>query len=106
MAQYDDRALRPSHLPLYFSDPAKTVDLIDLAHFNRSIVYRDLYQLLARDQSTRSENGIRYLPHFRKDAKDALKIGEVGIITYNDEFVATWTSDFFAQRDISLVNKK
>ncbi|WP_286209396.1 DHH family phosphoesterase [Dubosiella newyorkensis] len=41
-----------------------------------------------------------------KDAKDALKIGEVGIITYNDEFVATWTSDFFAQRDISLVNKK
>ena len=52
MAQYDDRALRTGHLPLYFSDPTKTVDLVDLAHFNRSIVYRDLYQLLDR-KSTR-----------------------------------------------------
>lgn len=41
-----------------------------------------------------------------RDAKEALNIGDVGIITYNDEFVVTWTSDFFKKRNISIVNKK
>lgn len=41
-----------------------------------------------------------------RDAKDALQVGDVGIITYNDEFVVTWTSDFFREHDIHIVNKK
>lgn len=28
-----------------------------------------------------------------KDAKDALEFGEIGIITYDDEYICTWTSD-------------
>lgn len=41
-----------------------------------------------------------------KDAKDALRFGSIGMLTYNDEFVCTWESDFFMERDIDLVNRK
>lgn len=41
-----------------------------------------------------------------RDAKDALQVGDVGIMTYNDEFVVTWTSDFFREHGIHIVNKK
>lgn len=41
-----------------------------------------------------------------KDAKDALRFGNIGILTYNDEFVCTWESDFFTDRKINLVNRK
>lgn len=41
-----------------------------------------------------------------KDAKDALQFGNIGILTYNDEFVCTWASDFFTDRKIDLVNRK
>ena len=41
-----------------------------------------------------------------KDAKDALSFGNIGIITYNEEYVATWCSPYFAEHDIDLVNKK
>ena len=41
-----------------------------------------------------------------RDAKDALQVGDVGILTYNDEFVVTWTSDFFREHGIDIVNKK
>lgn len=41
-----------------------------------------------------------------KDAKDALQFGSIGMLTYNDEFVCTWESEFFTERDIDLVNRK
>lgn len=41
-----------------------------------------------------------------RDAKDALQVGDVGILTYNDEFVVTWASDFFREHGIDIVNKK
>lgn len=41
-----------------------------------------------------------------KDAKEALSFGGVGILTYNNEYVVTWASDYFAQKGIDLVNKK
>lgn len=41
-----------------------------------------------------------------KDAKDALIFGEVGIITYNDEYVATWVSDYLHELNLHLVNQK
>lgn len=41
-----------------------------------------------------------------KDAKDALVFGEVGIMTYNDEYVCTWMSDYLHQIAPNLVNQK
>lgn len=41
-----------------------------------------------------------------RDAKDALDFGQVGIITYNDEYVITWMSDYFKSLGIDLVNQK
>lgn len=41
-----------------------------------------------------------------KDAKNALTFGDVGIITYNDEYVCTWCSDYFKIHGIELLNKK
>ena len=41
-----------------------------------------------------------------KDAKEALDFGNVGILTYNEEYIITWTSPFFKERDIYLVNQK
>ncbi len=41
-----------------------------------------------------------------KDAKDALVFGEVGIMTYNDEYVCTWMSDYLRQIAPNLVNQK
>ncbi len=41
-----------------------------------------------------------------KDAKNALTFGDVGIITYNDEYVCTWCSDYFRDHHIDLLNKK
>lgn len=41
-----------------------------------------------------------------KDAKDALTFGEIGIITYNEEYVATWISDYLRHMHVDIVNKK
>lgn len=41
-----------------------------------------------------------------RDAKDALVFGEVGIITYNDEYVTTWISDYLRDLKLNLVNQK
>lgn len=41
-----------------------------------------------------------------KDAKEALIFGDVGILTYNDEYVCTWCSDYFREHHIDILNKK
>lgn len=41
-----------------------------------------------------------------KDAKGALKFGNVGIITYDENYIVTWCSPFFVERNIDLVGKK
>ncbi|MCF0261273.1 MAG: diguanylate cyclase, partial [Erysipelotrichaceae bacterium] len=41
-----------------------------------------------------------------KDAKEAMAFGGVGILTYNDEYVVTWQSDYFKHHGIKLMNKK
>lgn len=41
-----------------------------------------------------------------KDAKDALSFGNVGLLTYNDEYTVTWQSSFFNERGLDLVNKQ
>ena len=41
-----------------------------------------------------------------KDAKGALSFGNIGLLTYNDEYIVTWASDFFKERGIHIVNNK
>ena len=41
-----------------------------------------------------------------KDAKDALNFGNVGILTYNEEYIVTWASPFFKEKGITLTNSK
>lgn len=41
-----------------------------------------------------------------RDAKDALSFGKVGIITYNEEGIATWVSSFIREEGLDLVNQK
>ena len=41
-----------------------------------------------------------------KDAKDALNFGDVGILTYNEEYIVTWASPFFKEKGITLTNSK
>ena len=41
-----------------------------------------------------------------KDAKEALTLGEVGILTYNDEYLVTWASPYFTENGLDVVNKK
>ena len=41
-----------------------------------------------------------------RDAKEAMLVGEVGVITYNDEYEATWISDYLKQFVPDLVNHK
>lgn len=40
------------------------------------------------------------------DAKDALLFGEVGILTYDENYVVTWFNDFLLQRGLNLVGQK
>ena len=41
-----------------------------------------------------------------KEAKDALSFGNIGMITYDVDYVVTWCSPFFAEHGMDLVNKK
>ncbi len=41
-----------------------------------------------------------------RDAKDALNFGNIGLLTYDDEYNVTWTSEFFKERNIDIVNKR
>ena len=36
-----------------------------------------------------------------KDAKDALNFGDVGILTYNEEYIVTWASPFSKKRELN-----
>ena len=40
------------------------------------------------------------------DAKDAMMIGEMGLITFDDQYYITWMSDFLMQRKSNLNGKK
>ncbi|MDD3924838.1 MAG: DHH family phosphoesterase, partial [Erysipelotrichaceae bacterium] len=40
------------------------------------------------------------------DAKEALNYGDIGMLTYDDDFVITWMSDFFIKREINHISEK
>lgn len=41
-----------------------------------------------------------------KDAKDALVFGEIGILTYDDQYNVTWVNDFLEEKNLNLTGKK
>ena len=41
-----------------------------------------------------------------KDAKEALVFGKIGLITYDDQYCATWVNDFLEERYPDLVGRK
>lgn len=57
----------------------------------------------ARDKQNRDIDISRILGH---DAKDALIFGEVGIITYDEQYNVTWINDFIDGRGIHIIGKK
>ncbi|MEG1527443.1 MAG: DHH family phosphoesterase, partial [Erysipelotrichaceae bacterium] len=57
----------------------------------------------ARDKQNRDIDISRILGH---DAKDALVFGEVGIITYDEQYNVTWINDFIEARKIQVMGKK
>ncbi|MEG0526837.1 MAG: DHH family phosphoesterase [Longicatena sp.] len=56
-----------------------------------------------KDKMQRYVDISRILGH---DAKDALMFGEIGIITYDEQYNVTWVNDFIMQRKIDIVGKK
>jgi c-di-AMP phosphodiesterase-like protein len=69
---------------------------------NISFIYL-IIQTYERDQRDRIFSITRVLG---KDAKDALEIGGVGIVTYDENYNVTWMSEIFDQRGISLIGSK
>ncbi|MGN1277497.1 MAG: DHH family phosphoesterase, partial [Floccifex sp.] len=41
-----------------------------------------------------------------KEAKDALSFGNIGLITYDADYIVTWCSPYFAEHGIDIVNQK
>lgn len=41
-----------------------------------------------------------------KDAKDALSFGNIGLLTYDNEYIVTWASPYFAENNMDLVHNK
>lgn len=68
-----------------------------------SIAYLGLYRTL-KQKGIQTEVDISRV--LGRDAKEALSFGDIGIITYNDEYTATWCSDYFKKHDINLQNRK
>lgn len=56
-----------------------------------------------RDKEQRDIDISHILGH---DAKDALSYGQIGIITYDDQYNATWINDFLEERSVNIVGKK
>ena len=56
-----------------------------------------------RDKEQRDIDISHILGH---DAKDALSFGEVGIITYDEQYNATWINEFLEERAVNVVGKK
>lgn len=69
---------------------------------NISFIYL-IIQTYEKDQRDRIFSITRVLG---KDAKDALELGGVGIVTYDENYNVTWMSEIFDQRGISLIGSK
>ena len=82
-------------------DGVRILPMIILVVFNISIVI----WIVWRFQSDRKESDINISHILGHDAKDALSYGEIGIITYDEQYNATWINDFLEHR-IDIVGNK
>lgn len=62
--------------------------------------------IIMRYQNDKTQRDIDISRILGRDAKDALLFGEVGIITYDEQYAATWINDFLEDRDVDIVGKK
>lgn len=53
-----------------------------------------------------SENSISISRVLGSDAKEAFIFGQVGLVTYDDNYSITWMSDMFEEREIDFVGEK
>lgn len=62
--------------------------------------------ILYRFQNEKEVRDIDISRILGNDAKDALSFGQIGIITYDDTYCATWINEFLVDRKLSLIGKK
>ncbi len=62
--------------------------------------------IMYRFQNDKQKRDIDISRILGSDAKDALVFGEIGIITYDDQYMATWMNDFLETRNIGVLGKK
>ena len=62
--------------------------------------------VMMKYQNDKSQRDIDISRILGRDAKDALVFGEVGIVTYDEQYAATWVNDFMEDRKIDIVGKK
>lgn len=62
--------------------------------------------IMYRFQSDKEVRDIDISRILGNDAKDALSFGEVGIITYDENYSATWINEFLVERGIAIIGKK
>lgn len=65
-----------------------------------------LFWILSHVNKQRSKNEIDISRVLGNDVKEALNVGKVGIVTYDENYMITWVSDFLMKRNSSLINKK
>lgn len=62
--------------------------------------------IMYRYQSEKENTDIDISRILGSDAKDALSFGQVGIITYDEGYNATWINDVLTNRGVNIVGKK
>lgn len=76
--------------------------LVIIVVVNTTLVLWILYTI----QNEREDHFINISRVLGKEAKGAFEFGEVGIITYNEQYEVTWVSNFLIARGIHLTGKK
>ena len=62
--------------------------------------------MITKNAAARKEKLVELSKIIGKDANDAFKYAQVGLLTYNDNFEITWMSDFFLDRGINFIGEK
>ncbi|MDL2276936.1 DHH family phosphoesterase, partial [Breznakia sp. OttesenSCG-928-G09] len=78
------------------------IALVVIVGVNATVVLWILYTV----ENERENRSIDISRILGKEAKGAFDFGEVGIITYNDQYEVTWVSSFLISRGINIVGKK
>lgn len=65
-----------------------------------------VFWIIYRYDKVKQEINIDISRILGQDAKDALEYGELGIVTYDDNYEITWVSEFLIQRNYDIIGKK